>query len=281
MTTRLRHLTLALGAGILLVAVVQSRSVSRRAEAAEREPSAAPAAMHPMHHEMTPDEMRRWVNEWYATHPVRGVNATNAPADTFFVGSNFFNTDGKLTTVVDTTRILAGQTVLWRWLGGFHTTTNGTGFADPQAGTLFDQPIDDLHTSFAFTFNQAGTFPFFCRPHEIFNMKGVVIVRKVSGVEPIAEPDGSLGWVEGPFPNPTAGGASFRFALRQRGPVRVEVFDVQGSRMAVPVNEELPAGVYSGSWDGRTRVGQAPAGIYYLRLHVPGREEKQRLVVLH
>jgi plastocyanin len=279
MTPRYRHLA-ALGTGILFVVLVQN-SVSWRAEAAEREAAAAPAQMHSMHHAMTQDEMQRWVNDWYTKHPVRGVNATVAPVDTFLTGNNFFDSDNKVTTVVDTVRISVGQTILWRLLAGIHTTTSGTGSGDPAAGMLFDQPLDANHTSFAFTFNQAGTFPFFCRPHEIFNMKGVVIVRKVSGVEPIAEPDGSLGWVEGPFPNPTAGGASFRFALRQRGAVRVEVFDVLGRRVAVPVNEELPAGVYSGSWDGRTRVGQAPAGTYYLRLHVPGREEKQRLVVLH
>jgi len=281
MTTRYRQLAAALGAGILLVIWVQSRGVSRRAEAAERNAVSAPASMHSMHHAMTQEDMRRWVNDWYATHPPRGINATNAPIDTFIVGNNFFDTDGKLTTVVDTTRILAGQTVLWRWTAGIHTTTSGTGGADPQAGALFDQPLDATHTSFAFTFTQSGTFPFFCRPHEIFNMKGVVIVRKVSGVEPIAEPDGSLGWVGGPFPNPTAGGASFRFALRQQGPVQVEVFDVLGRRVAVPVNEELGAGVYDGWWDGRTSTGLAPAGTYYLRLHVPGRTEKQRLVVLH
>ncbi len=114
--------------------------------------------------------------DWFATHPRVGVNSAQvAPADTFTVQDFSFDSD-HLTTKIDTVHISVGQTVLWVWVNGTHTVTNGTGSLDPNAGTLFDQPMDNLDTTFSFTFGDVGTVPFFCRYHEGAGMKGVVVV---------------------------------------------------------------------------------------------------------
>ncbi len=70
-----------------------------------------------------------------------------------------------------------GDTVRWVWSDNFHTVTNGTGSADAAAGALFDAPLDSGHTSFQFTFTNAGTYAYFCRFHEAFGMKGRVTVE--------------------------------------------------------------------------------------------------------
>ncbi len=72
--------------------------------------------------------------------------------------------------------VLAGDTVRWEWTSGSHTVTNGTGFLDPQAGTLFDTTINAGNPVFEYTFNDPGIFDYFCRPHEQFGMTGRVLV---------------------------------------------------------------------------------------------------------
>lgn len=74
-------------------------------------------------------------------------------------------------------QIAQGDFVRWEHVGSSlpHTTTNGTGAADPNAGTLWDASLP-VGGSFTYQFNNAGTFPFFCRFHELSGMKGEIVV---------------------------------------------------------------------------------------------------------
>jgi len=129
-------------------------------------------------HSMDDRAMERWVRDWYAAHPASptAVAVAGAPADTFLAVGLRFDADDDPATVVDQARIFAGQSILWQWVDGIHTTTNGTGAADPGAGLLWDAPLTSTSPQFVRRFDDAGSFPFFCRPHEGFNMKGSVIV---------------------------------------------------------------------------------------------------------
>jgi plastocyanin len=127
---------------------------------------------------MSSADMARWVHDFYKTHPTVGRPAPQgSPVATFTATGTTYDADGNLGTQIDTVRILTGQTVLWHAANGSHTVTSGTGASDPTAGVLFDASINSLSApNFSFTFNTAGVYNFFCRPHEFFNMKGVVIV---------------------------------------------------------------------------------------------------------
>ena len=81
-----------------------------------------------------------------------------------------------LTFVPADITIQMGDTVHWIWSGGNHTVTNGSGPADPDVGDLFDAPLDGGNTMFSYTFNTAGVFPYFCRPHFTLDMVGTVTV---------------------------------------------------------------------------------------------------------
>src|SRR5262245_46356712 len=174
---------------------------------------------------MTDADMKQWVDDFYAKNPRRGVDGTGIPVDTFLVVNFFFNNDNVIGDT-DTADVFVGETVLWKFVSGFHTTTNGTGFEDPTSGTLWDQPIDPDHTEFAYQFDSEGIVPFFCRPHEP-GMPGYVNVHAPTDVVPVRAAEG-LGFTTNPFPNPTRAGASFRFALGKTGRALVEVFDVRG-----------------------------------------------------
>jgi plastocyanin len=227
---------------------------------------------------MSDAEMKRDVEAWFAAHPRVGVSSVAAAADTFTVVSFRFDTDGNSSTQIDTAKIDVGQTILWRWLSGFHTTTSGTGGTDPDAGVLWDQPMDSGHATFSFTFNTPGTFDFFCRPHEGIDMKGVVLVRPPANVTPPLR--ASVGFVQGPTPNPTRTGVSYAFALARPGVARVEVFDEAGRRVAVVQSTSLEAGVHSGSWNARAANGaRVTSGRYFLRLRAPGIDQSRSFTI--
>ena len=231
---------------------------------------------------MSEDAMRRWVDDWFSKHPVVGRSSLAAvAADTFLVGPAArlqFDSDGNLATQVDTANILVGQAIQWHWISGSHTITNGTGSLDPQAGSLFDTPSTSLAPDFQFTFNSTGTFPFFCRTHEGFNMKGVVVVSSLTGVG--SPRPGRIGFTAPPFPNPSRSVVSFDFAVVTPGRVRAEVFDARGRRVAVILDRQFEPGTYPATWDGRTHDGTAAAaGVYYFRLSVPGRTETRAVTI--
>jgi len=79
--------------------------------------------------------------------------------------------------------IQKGDIVRWVWIEGIHTTTSGTGAADPDAGNMWDQDCDSANPQFEFTFDDTGLFNYFCRPHEALDMKGTVTVEEGTPTE--------------------------------------------------------------------------------------------------
>ena len=277
---RTQHLRILRQAGpVLALTLAMTLSLRDTAPLAGTSPHAGHDAGMPM----TEEAMRQWIDQWYSQHPVvgRSLSPAAAAADTFLVGPGGtlrFDTDGNVNTAIDTAKIQVGEAILWRWVSGSHTITNGNGGADPQAGTLFDTPSSSAATQFMFTFNSAGTFPFFCRPHEFSTMKGVVRVTAPASVPPGRSI--ALGFTAGPTPNPSRSGVSFGFALREGGRVEAQVLDGQGRVIATVMDRDVEAGSHTEAWDGRTRTGvRAPAGIYYLRLRLPGFAGTRRIAL--
>lgn len=228
---------------------------------------------------MSDAAMKRWAEQWWATHPAVGATTAQPAAATFQVSNFIFNADNNVNTQVDQVTISVGESVTWQWLAGFHTITNGNGFEDPQAGTLFDQPSDNTHTSFSFVFNTIGTYPFFCRPHEGIAMTGIInVTAATGGVDPAT--GAPLGFTAGPSPRPSRAGVSFGFALRSPGRVRAEIFDAGGRRVATVIDRAYAAGPHTGAWNGRSDAGAAAStGMYFLRLRLPGYDGSRAVVI--
>jgi flagellar hook assembly protein FlgD len=66
----------------------------------------------------------------------------------------------------------------------------------------------------------------------------------------------------------------------QACPVRVAVYDVTGREVAVLADGRVSAGRHEATWDGRTVRGNAPTGLYFVRLAAGGRVLSRRLVRL-
>jgi plastocyanin len=82
---------------------------------------------------------------------------------------------GSLTFSPATVTVAVGSTVRWTNSSSVtHSVTSGTGSSATSG--MFDHPLGPGST-FDFQFTTAGTYPYFCRPHEFMNMKGMVIVQ--------------------------------------------------------------------------------------------------------
>lgn len=268
-----RALAAALGLAVVAVTATHLSALAQR-----QQPAAAMAG-----HVMTDAAMKAWVDGWFAAHPAHGAapaSVSAAPADTFLTNNYYFDTDGSTLTQVDTAKIIQGQTVLFKLVGGFHTTTSGNP-GETTAGSHWDLPVDPSHLQQVVAFDTVGRFPFFCRPHgSAFNMRGVVIVSpNPAGVAPEPSAGGRVGFVAPAWPNPTATGARFRFALARGGLVHLRIVDVSGRAVATVFDRELAAGTYQGEWDGRSAGGAAAAGVYFAQLEAPGLRASTRLTI--
>lgn len=97
-----------------------------------------------------------------STGPGDDDNGNNDDPTTVTVGDNFFNPANASVT--------AGATVTWQWDGN-----------NPHTVTFDDDAFSDSDVqtsgSFAQTFNQAGTFTYFCEVHGRAVMSGSVTVQ--------------------------------------------------------------------------------------------------------
>jgi hypothetical protein len=90
----------------------------------------------------------------------------------------------------------------------------------------------------------------------------------------------ALAWARSPWPipfNPTVRAA---FATARAGRVQASVHDLRGRRVALLLDEDLPAGRHELTWDGRDGHRPAAAGVYLLRITGQGTALTARLVLV-
>ena len=83
------------------------------------------------------------------------------------------------------------------------------------------------------------------------------------------------------YPNPFNPSTIIPYQLATTSPVRLEVFNILGQRVATLVDEEQSAGAYRARWDGTDAAGgAAAAGVYLYRLTVAGAHQTGKMVLL-
>ena len=159
--------------------------------------------------------------------------------------SNFAFTDAVSNN--STTVINAGDTVQWTWSSGTHSATSGTcsgpGTCTP-SGT-WDSTILGTPNTFSFTFNNAGSFPYYCRVHTT-GMLGNVTVN--------------------PFPVVTntndSGAGSLRQAIldfNANPNLTIITFSIPGAGVqTITPLSALPVITHPGTLDGTSQPGWVP-----------------------
>lgn len=79
-----------------------------------------------------------------------------------------------------------------------------------------------------------------------------------------------------PHPNPARSGATVSFDIAEAGPVRVEVLDVLGRRVALLADGPVAAGEHALRWE----AGALPSGLYLVRLTAGDTVQTQRLTLV-
>ena len=84
------------------------------------------------------------------------------------------------------------------------------------------------------------------------------------------------------YPNPFNPSTLIPYQLAATSPVRLEVFNVLGQRVATLVDgQQQGAGAYVARWDGTNASGRAAAsGVYFYRLTVAGAHQTGKMVLL-
>jgi hypothetical protein len=84
-----------------------------------------------------------------------------------------------------------------------------------------------------------------------------------------------------PFPNPSETGFTIRFSLPASGPVRVDVVDVAGRRVARLADGRFSSGHHEIPWAGTDSRGiRVSAGVYLVTLRADGGVITQRITIL-
>jgi len=185
------------------------------------------------------------------------------------------------------------STILWRvsW-GGASYTGSGTGavtndadgnFNPPFAGPLPSTSSQALLFNFAFnapSTNNANDYALTSGAATFTNNQGASApIVGVTGVGTGVD-DGLL-MLSLPAPNPVRSLMSYSVVMPREGRAHVRVLDVRGRIVRALVDERLPAGRYSFTWDARGRGGSTlSSGIYFLELDSGGARRTRRFALI-
>jgi hypothetical protein len=82
-------------------------------------------------------------------------------------------------------------------------------------------------------------------------------------------------------PNPFNPTTNIRFDLPRQSYVHLEVVNVLGQRVKTLINESLPAGIHTVTFDGKNDDGQTVAsGVYFYRLVTEGFSQSRKMILL-
>ncbi len=168
--------------------------------------------------------------------------------------------------------ILAGQT-------GNNEPVAYMGLLEVLIQWHLDDPVDDLerhHTDVVAQY-QGNRNPFVDHPDWAgFIFAGIPLVSGVEDGVPMAS-----NVIASIYPNPFNPSTSINLELGREGPVRVDIYSLEGKLVRTLINEVRPAGMLVLRWNGRDdRGGLAASGSYFCRLQGNGQTDTAKMVLL-
>ena len=163
----------------------------------------------------------------------------NATTHTITIGNTGFS---PFTTNAD-----VGDTILWTWQAGTHTTTSGS---VPTGAATWNAPLSSSSSSFMYVITLPGTYNYFCSVH--VNMTGIINVAG-SGIQPLSPLQDITA-----YPQPCTSQLTVDFSNAElgAGTLSVQLANAEGQ---VLYNRNVEAGAKNLFID----VANLPTGIYY------------------
>jgi hypothetical protein len=82
-------------------------------------------------------------------------------------------------------------------------------------------------------------------------------------------------------PNPFNPATTIAFTLAKRSWVRIDVFNIEGIRIATPLNEMRDGGYHKAMWNGTNVQGHSvTSGVYFFRLSTNGATLTKKMILL-
>ena len=159
--------------------------------------------------------------------------------------------------VPETLNISVGETVVWQWIEGSHTTTS-----DSTTGqNVWDEVIDASHQVFRFVITAPGNHGYYCIPHVGLGMVGTIIASPVNSVDDETNSPEKFQLSQN-YPNPFNPSTTINFRLTESAKVTLKVYNLLGKEVAQLVNGYKNAGEYELEFNAST----FPSGIYFYEL---------------
>jgi plastocyanin len=161
-----------------------------------------------------------------------------------------------------------GDTVVWNFTGGTHTTTSGSSCT---SDGKWDSGDKNSGESYSHVFSTSGTFPYFCTPHCASGMTGSVTVSASAGVE-----ENNVAAIQlTNFPNPFNDNTNITVSLNEPAMLDIHVFDVNGRE--VFKNNNLKASIGANNYT--VSLNDAPSGIYMMQLYANGKPAQSKMIL--
>lgn len=157
------------------------------------------------------------------------------------------------------TGVHVGDTVMWMWVSGAHTTTS---VSIPAGAAPWDAMITSSTTSFSYKVTVAGTYNYKCTPHAP-NMSGSFVALPATGVGGVKEDQLAV------FPNPASSMLQVKFSDKAIN-ATVQLFNTSG---AVVFSAR-----YVNAQDATIDLRNQPAGIYYVRVNTADNTVLQQVI---
>ncbi|MFN0032866.1 MAG: T9SS type A sorting domain-containing protein [Flavobacteriales bacterium] len=159
--------------------------------------------------------------------------------------------------------VQVGDTVLWQWSSGTHTTTSVT---VPAGAAGWDVPLVQQNPTFTYKVEVAGTYGYVCTVHS--NMGGGFIASASSNV---ANSTPDLNWSASMANNNTL---LLQMETNLTGNMTCTLIDITGKVIATMYNGEIPTGEMKLNYDA-SALGR---GIYFIHLSLGYRQETRKVI---
>lgn len=197
------------------------------------------------------------------------ANSLNATTHTIGVGQggNIFDPA--------TTDVLVGDTVLFQWVSGTHTTTcdGGNGTSLPAGAATWNEMINSTSQTYSYVITVAGTYNYTCLFHP--GMDGTINAT----VSSIIQTSSSLPErynLNQNYPNPFNPSTNIKFDIVNAGFVKITIYNSLGKEVETLVNDNLSPGSYQIDWN----ASAVSSGVYFYKLETQGFVDTKKMLLV-